>query len=84
MILPLAIEPVSKHFTMLSMDKCKYCDKALAIIKEKGWTAEVHYIEDNMWVLGLMKRAGLVSFPQIWNEDTFIGGCSALEEWVSK
>lgn len=80
MILPLGEEPVSKKFVMFSLNNCKWCDKAKELIESKGWTVEVHSIEDTPWVYLMMEKAGLNTFPQIWDGLDYVGGYTALEK----
>lgn len=82
MTLLLERELVSKNFTMITLDDCMYCAKAEKLIKERGWALTAHYIENNLWVLKVMKKANLKSFPQIWCEDEYIGGFTDLERWA--
>jgi glutaredoxin len=77
-------------YTMITRNDCKYCDKAKAMLKEKGINFTTYNVEEasSRWVLSLMKEANIKTVPQVFATDgSFIGGYRDLEtkmEYVSK
>ena len=75
-------------FLILSKEDCVWCDKAKALIKEKGDTyTEVDYKTNPVIVL-LMKKSSIKTVPQIWvdtpNGKEYIGGYKDLDKFFHK
>ena len=69
-------------YTMITRNDCKYCDKAKAMLKEKGINFTTYNVEEasSRWVLSLMKEANIKTVPQVFSTDgRLIGGYRALE-----
>ena len=69
-------------YTMITRNNCKYCDKAKAMLKEKGINFTTYNVEEasSRWVLSLMKAASIKTVPQIFSTDgSLIGGYRDLE-----
>lgn len=70
-------------YVVISRDKCGFCDKAKALLKEKHKS----YIEYNIqtassrWLLPLLLKADIKTVPQIFDtEGKHIGGYTELKE----
>lgn len=66
-------------YYILSKDNCKWCEKAKEFLKEE--TVEVFSIKDHPLLLKLMDNAKLTTVPQIWIDDTYIGGYQELLQY---
>jgi glutaredoxin len=67
---------------MITRNNCKYCDKAKAMLKNKGINFTTYNVEEgsSRWVVSLMKAASIKTVPQIFSTDgTLIGGYRELE-----
>ena len=72
-------------YTMITRNNCKYCDKAKAMLKNKGINFTTYNVEEasSRWVLSLMKEAGIQTVPQVFSTDgSLIGGYRELESLV--
>jgi len=72
-------------YTMITRNNCKYCDKAKAMLKNKGINFTIYNVEEasSRWVLSLMKEAGIKTVPQTFATDgSLIGGYRELESLV--
>jgi glutaredoxin 3 len=58
---------------------CPYCDRAKALFKSKGVTYEEVMLDDkDDEFSALKKKTGLMTVPQIFINDTLVGGYSDL------
>lgn len=62
---------------------CPYCDQAKALLDSKGISYEAVNIEDDADARNFLVTQGLRSVPQIYEENTLIGGLDKLKEWIS-
>ena len=72
--------------TIISKDNCPWCEKAIALAEEKGYDVCVYNIAGNEGFYKLMDLANLKTVPQIWVDNTYIGGYTdfAKHEGVTK
>lgn len=69
-------------YTIISQPNCPSCQKAKALLKDKGLTFQEYDLSDykNKWLIGVMRKSSLNTVPQIWNhQGEYIGGFEALE-----
>jgi len=72
-------------FYILTRDDCSWCDKAKALLDERGATYLAHNYKEHPMLLTLMKHGNLRTVPQIWFDTPagkeFIGGYTDLVEF---
>lgn len=71
---------MSKKIKVYTMDHCPYCERAKALLKQRGLAFEELKLgldDDAAWD-ALSARTGLKTMPQIFSEDRLIGGYSDL------
>lgn len=69
-------------YYVISADGCKWCEKAVDLLEERGLPYSLRKVEGH--TLGLMKLAGLRTVPQIFDENKdHIGGYEDLEKHLS-
>lgn len=68
--------------TVYTLDHCPYCDRAKALLKERGLSYEEVRVarDDHETREGLVARSGMKTFPQIFHGDELVGGFSELAE----
>lgn len=68
-------------FYILGKKSCPHCVKAVEFIKQ---TLNKDYVYVDIyefpWVLNLVKYAGFKTVPQIWYDETYVGGYEQLVE----
>lgn len=69
------------NITLYSIDNCSYCERAKALLRDKGIAfAEIKVNRDNPDEVNLLvQKSKMRTFPQIFNDDTLIGGYTELE-----
>lgn len=66
-------------FTIYSTDTCPYCDRAKALLRSRGLGYnEISLQNDPEGLQHLIQQTGLRTVPQIFVNDTFIGGFMEL------
>jgi glutaredoxin 3 len=69
-----------KNITVYSKNYCPYCDRAKAILNQRGIPFEEINIED--WepskIQELFERSGMRTVPQIFANEQLIGGYTEL------
>jgi glutaredoxin 3 len=66
--------------TVYTMDYCPYCERAKALLKQRGIAFEevrVPEDDDAQWE-ALEKKSGMKTMPQIWAGSRLIGGYNEL------
>lgn len=72
-------------FTVYSKSYCPYCDMAKNVLKSRGEEVkEIDVTDDIALYEDLQKRTGHMTVPQIFHEDTFIGGYDDLVLWLGE
>ena len=67
--------------TIYSSDWCPYCLRAKRLLKSKGVAYDEICVDGRADLRADMAaRAGRNSVPQIWIDDTHVGGCDDLHE----
>jgi glutaredoxin 3 len=69
--------------TVYSKNVCPFCDQAKALLNSKNIEYKVVNIEEDAEGRNFLVSQGLRSVPQIYEEDTLIGGFDKLKEWVA-
>lgn len=69
--------------TMYTRSVCPYCDQAKALLTSKNIEYKAVNIEEDIDARNFLVAQGLRSVPQIYEQDTLIGGFDKLKEWVS-
>ena len=66
---------------MYTKSWCPYCDRAKALLREKGqaWT-EIDIEEQDGRRVEMIERSGQSTVPQIWIGDRHVGGFDDLAE----
>lgn len=71
---------MSKKIVVYTMNRCPYCERAKALLSQKGLPFEEIKVADDddaMWD-SLEKRSGMKTMPQIWAGEELIGGYTDL------
>lgn len=64
---------------------CPYCNKAKRILKSQGLDYNEHVYRFNTPEMdALIEKTGWFTVPQIFINETFIGGCDDLQDLVRK
>lgn len=69
--------------TMYTRTVCPYCEQAKALLTSKNIEYKAVNIEEDVDARNFLVAQGLRSVPQIYEQDTLIGGFDKLKEWVS-
>ena len=70
-------------YVILGTSQCEFCTKAKHLMREKrvGFTAYSLDDPSSRWLLTLVKKAGMKSVPQIWDDNgDYVGGYTELKE----
>ena len=64
---------------------CPFCDKAKQLMEDNGINYEVRLVDDVKWTLNDMLSyvPDATTYPQVFLEDTHIGGSDELETFFS-
>jgi glutaredoxin len=74
-----------ENFTIWSKDKCVQCNEAKALLKQKGYTYEERNIDQSYTREQFFEaNPNAKSFPQVWLDNTLIGGYSALVAYLKE
>jgi glutaredoxin len=68
-------------YVILGTAHCEFCTKAKHLMREKRVSFTAYSLDDpsSRWLLTLVKKAGMKSVPQIWdNNGDYIGGYTEL------
>jgi len=71
---------MSKKIVVYTMNHCPYCERAKALLKQKGLAFEEIKLADDddaAWE-ALEKRSGMKTMPQIFSGNDLVGGYSDL------
>lgn len=71
------------HYYMIGQIGCTYCDMAKELIKEKGGVVTYYSVEDSPIVKDYVQMKGYRTVPQIWIDNTHVGGYAELKEALS-
>lgn len=56
-------------FTIISRNNCVFCDKAKKALQDLSLPYQELNIEEERWLLDLVKRSGFKTVPQIYNQN---------------
>ena len=74
------MSPASQPVTVYTMNFCPYCERAKALLKQRGVPFVEQKVADDdeaQWD-ALYKRSGMRTMPQIFHGEKLIGGHSDL------
>lgn len=71
-------------FYIITREDCSWCDKAKEALNNRGEPYEAFPYTDHPMIVKLMGKAGLKTVPQIWHENTYIGGCAELYKYLEE
>jgi len=69
-------------YYILTRDNCSYCDKAKALLTSVNEDYESYTYMEHPMIVKLMQRASLTTVPQIWHNNTYVGGYGDLVEYI--
>lgn len=70
-------------FYLIVGENCVWCDKAKALLTEKGMEYISYPYTAHEFIIPLMIEAGLKTVPQIWHRGSRVGGYTELVEYLS-
>ncbi len=63
------------EITVYTTEPCSFCNRTKALLQAKGLAfKEVNLAKDPAGRLELVRRTGMMTFPQVLVEDTVVGG----------
>jgi len=65
-------------YYILTREDCKWCDKAKALLDEKGLGYQALSYQEHPIISKLIKMTNIKTVPQIWLDNEHIGGYSEL------
>lgn len=71
-------------FYIITREDCSWCDKAKEALNNRGEPYEAFLYTNHPMIVKLMGKAGLKTVPQIWHENTYIGGCADLYVYLEE
>lgn len=66
-------------YYIVGSQKCPWCDKAQALLTEKGLEYTYVDISKDQMILNLFNSTSFKTIPQIWNDSMYIGGYDDLK-----
>ena len=73
------------NIVIYTQDKCVYCEAAKEEFNSRNWNYTVKNIKEDMHRLSLFEQLPKVkTVPQIWINETHIGGYNELKTWLKK
>jgi len=70
-------------YYIITKDNCIYCDKAKMFLNDNMEAYQTIDYKDNVFMKKLMFKAELVTLPQIWHNDEYVGGYNELLSYHS-
>lgn len=67
---------------IVSQKSCSYCEKAIDLAKEKGYSINEVKLEDEPFIKALLAAKGFKTVPQIWIDTDYIGGYTEFKAFV--
>ena len=78
-------KPAKENFVVWSKDSCPQCQQAKALLKQKGYTYEERNIDRGYTREQFFEaNPGAKSFPQVWLDNTLIGGYTDLVTYLKQ
>jgi glutaredoxin len=72
---------------IITKEDCPWCEKLddyLDIYEEEDFTRQHLYIEDHPYLRNILKENGYVTVPQVWHNETHIGGYKEATEYFAE
>ena len=70
-------------YWIITKPDCPHCDRAKAMLDKKGEGYQAFSYTTHPMLVKLMFVAGLKTVPQIWHNNTHIGGADDLERYLT-
>ena len=67
---------------MLARHGCPYCQKAKALLKERGIPFEAVHLGEELTMRGVKAASGVATVPQVFIEGKQVGGFEQLEDYL--
>mgnify|MGYP005992741839 CR=1 FL=1 len=72
-------------FTIITRNNCVFCERAKETLQKESLPYQELNIEEERWLLSLIKRSGFTTVPQIYSQNgDHIGGFSELEGFLNQ
>lgn len=68
---------------IISRPDCIWCARAKAHLAVRGIEFEEEYLATREEQLAFKARAGLGTFPQVWDGDRHVGGFAELKDYLA-
>jgi glutaredoxin-like protein len=72
------------NITMFARHGCPFCDRAKAMLTDRGIPFEVIYIGDGVTMSSVRAASGAAKVPQVFIEGKLIGGSDSLQAFLDK
>ena len=76
--------PMPLSITLFTRDGCPHCDRAKAMIDERGWLYEEIAIGSGVTMDSVHAVSGRTTVPQVYMDGRHIGGADDLEAWLRR
>jgi glutathione-dependent peroxiredoxin len=70
--------------TMFARQGCPFCDRAKAMLTDRGVPFEVIYIGNGITMSSVRAASGAAKVPQVFIDGKLIGGSDALKAFLDK
>lgn len=71
-------------FYIITREDCSWCDKAKEALDNRGEPYEAFLYTEHPLIVKLMITSKMKTVPQIWHENTHIGGCAELYKYLEE
>lgn len=71
-------------FYIITREDCSWCDKAKEALDNRGEPYEAFLYTEHPLIVKLMITSKMKTVPQIWHENTYIGGCAELYKYLEE
>ncbi len=76
--------PMPLSITLFTRGGCPHCDRAKALIDQRGWLYEEIALGHDVTMDSVHAVSGRTTVPQIYMDGEHIGGADDLEMWLSR
>lgn len=76
--------PMPLSITLFSREGCPHCDRAKALLDDRGWFYEEIALDRDVTMDSVMAVSGRSTVPQIYMDAEHIGGADDLEAWFAR
>ena len=71
-------------YYIITREDCSWCDKAKEALNNRGEAVMAFLYTDHPMIVKLMITSKMKTVPQIWHENTYIGGCAELYKYLEE